>query len=472
VIAAVALALLVASSPSSAKEASSTPAAWDCFVDVGAVDCAQLEAAFFGAMPLLSRAPAATTVADATAGAAAAMLRIVVRSVVFDGGVEYRLEASSGSDRVQLVDRVPATFTDDVISATSASGGGGGLGGGADTGGGGGNGTGGGDGRGRLRRGDLVVMRLVAVLQRAVAPLLVLEKPAVVQDGALVLRLRDTAAAAGQARADDVTVPWYVSPTLSADVAQAALLRLQGRAQIDANLSTPAWRLQTSGALGGVYLQAPAPDAKAPPTDFGYVTALGEATGVATLVQGLSVGVVARAQHAPEQNLRFRASFYSGVEWVLVPFLDTRGANIGARYLIGAEHQEYVRQNVRLRFEENVLRHRAVLFATWHLPRVDVTGTLQAASLLQDPTYSDVAGAIGVAWRAVNDVSLVATATTSYRNALLNAPDNLNDLDPLERFTGGGNYGAVNFSASLSFVYVLGNSVLVRQDQRFSNVVE
>jgi hypothetical protein len=191
-----------------------------------------------------------------------------------------------------------------------------------------------------------------------------------------------------------------------------------------------------------------------------------------SLIDGLSVGVTARAQHAPEQNLLFRASLYGGLEWVLVPFLETRGANLGVRYQLGAEHQEYVRTNVRLRFEENVLRHRAVAFATWHLPRFDVSTALQASSLLKDAIYSDVAGTVGVAWRLVDDVSIVATASASYRNALLNAPDNLNDLDPLERFTGGGNYGAVNFAGSLSFVYVLGNSVLLRQDQRFNNVVE
>jgi len=439
------------------------PAWWDCFVDGAGVDCAQLEAAFFATTPVFARAAGPS---DPT------HLRVLVRSVAFVGGVEYRVEAARGDDRVLLVDRVPETFTDDVATAGGTSGGGGGLGGAADTGGGGGSGTGGGDGRGRLRRGNLVIMRLVAVLQRAVAPLLVLDRPAVVEGDALVLRLRDPTTAAGQARADDVTVPWYVSPTVSVDVSQTALLRTQGRAQVDANWSTTAWRLWSTTAVGGVYLQAPGPRQGDPPRDFGYLTALGDFAGVASLVSGLSVGVTARAQHAPEQNLLFRASLYGGLEWVLVPFLETRGANVGVRYQLGAEHQEYVRKNVRLRFEENALRHRAVAFATWHLPRFDVSAALQASSLLKDATYSDVAGTVAVAWRVVNDVSIVATASASYRNALWNAPDNLNDLDPLERFTGGGNYGAVNFAGSLSFVYVLGNSVLLRQDQRFSNVVE
>jgi hypothetical protein len=446
------------------------PATWDCFVDDGAVDCAQLEAAFFAAVPLLARAGQATSPGPGDEGE---RIALGVRSVVFDGGVEYRLTATRGADRVALVDRVPTTFSDDVAGdADNGSGGGGGLGGAADTGGGGGSGSGGGDGRGRLRRGNLVVVRLVGVLQRAVAPLLALERPAVVEGGALVLRLRDPSTTAGQARNDDVTVPWYVSPTVSADVAQTALLRMQGRAQVDANWSTSSWRLLATAATGGVWLQAPAPREGDPPQEFGYATALGELTGVATLVDGLSVGVSTRIQHAPEQNLLLRANAYSGVEWVLVPFLETRGANVGVRYQLGAEHHEYVRQNVRLRFEENVLRHRGVAFATWHLPRFDVSAAVQASSLLKDPTYSDVAGNVGLAWRVVNDVSIVVTGSVSYRNALLNAPDNLNDLDPLERFVGGGNYGAVNFGASLAFVYVLGNSVLLRQDQRFANVVE
>jgi hypothetical protein len=449
--------------PPETSSAATTTATGDCFVDDGAVDCAQLEAAFFAATPIVRRASA-----DEHATAVA----VAVRSVVFDGGVEYRVTAARGADHVALVDRVPATFSDDVAATQTGSGGGGGLGGGADTGGGGGNGNGGGDGRGRLRRGNLVVVRLVGVLQRAVAPLLTLERPAVVDDGALVLRLRDPRDSAGQARDDDVTVPWYVSPTVSADVAQTAILRMQGRAQLDANWSTSSWRTFATVAAGGVWLQAPAPVDGDPPQEFGYATALGDAAGVVSLVDGLSVGVTARVQQAPEQNLLLRANAYSGVEWVLVPFLETRGANVGVRYQLGAEHHEYVRKNVRLRFEENVLRQRAVAFSTWHLARFDVSAALQVASLVKDPSYSDVSGNVGVAWRIIDDVSITATAATSYRNALLNAPDNLNDLDPLERFTGGGNYGAVNFNASLAVVYVFGNSVLPRQDQRFTNVVE
>lgn len=436
------------------------PISWDCFLPSGSVDCAQLEAAVFQASSLLER--------NSTAPA-----RVLVRSVEFDGGTEYRITVMDGAAHVELVDRIPASFTDDVAGSATvdASGGGGGLGGGADTGGGGGSGTGGGTGRGRLRRSNVVLIRLVGSIQRAATPLLSLDRPTTLEDGVLVMRLRDPDLAAGQARVENRSVGWYLSPTLSGEVSQTALLRVQGRAQLDANWSTPRWRTFGTAAAGMTYLQAPAPQGEEPQS-FGYATGLVEGAAAHAVWHGWSVGVTARAQHAPEQNLLFRGNLYTGLQWVLSPFLETSGTNLGVSYLVGAEHHEYVRPNVRVRFEENFLRHRIVAFSTWHSSRVDVTGSLSASSLLRDVTYSDVAAGLGVAWRVGNDLSLAGTGAASYRNALLNAPDNLNSLDPLERFVGGGNYGAINFSASVSLVYVLGNSVLVRQDQRFSNVLE
>ncbi len=397
---------------------------------------------------------------------------MVLRSTPFTGGVEYSIDitGADGREHVGIVDRVPSTFSDATVG--NGSGGGGGLGGGADTGGGGGQGTGGGSGRGRVSRSAVVVLRLVADLQRAIVPFLSADHPAVVDDDGMTLSLKDPAFTPGQARVEDRAARWFASPTFSGDVSQTALLRIQGRAQLDANWSNPLFRVFGTSWAGFTFLSAPGPREKDPAQTFGYAIDGLDVTGASVLGGGWSVGVEGRVTQAPDQNWLLRASGYTGVEWVLVPFLATNGGNVGVRYVIGTEHQEYVHENVEKSFEGNFLRHRLVAFGVWHFERVDLSASLAGSSIVKDFTYSDVSAAASVAWRVVNDLSVSLSTTASYRNALVNAPDNLNELDPLERFVGGGNFGAVNYTASLSLVYVLGNSLLERQDQRWSNGTE
>lgn len=425
---------------------------WDCYLAELSVECGELESAFFQAVPILERA-------EQTAA-----LLVTVRGFAITGGDEFTLSVTSpdGRDYLVLTDRVPSTFSLEA----------GGRGGGADTGGGGGRGTGGGDGNARAHGANVVIVRLVADLQRAVTPFLSLERAVSVEEGRMTLVLRSPSLGPAQARADDSSAPWYLSPSLVMNLAQTALLQVSAAGNLESNWSTPEHRLLSQAAASYSFISSPAPNEATASQSYGSANASLSATGVKVLSGGLSVGNTAIIAVAPERNQQLRLASFTGLEWVLLPFLATNAGNVGARYVIGGEHQQYVHLTERKRFEESFLRHQALLFAAWHFERLDVSAALSASSLVDDLTFSDISAAGSVSWRVWNDLSVTLTGSASFRNALINKPDNLNELDPLERFVGGGNFGALTYTTRLSILYAIGNSLLLRQDQRWSNGAE
>ena len=137
------------------------------------------------------------------------------------------------------------------------------------------------------------------------------------------------------------------------------------------------------------------------------------------------------------------------------------------RYEIGAEHQDYVYETVLLKTTYDYLRHRLKLFGGWHFARVDVNGGVTAQSVVNDLAFSSISGDAGLTWRILDDFSLELSGNASYRAGLVNEPKDLTQLHPLEQFYGGGAYGDVTYSVSVGLEYVFGNSLLLRQDQRW-----
>jgi hypothetical protein len=187
-----------------------------------------------------------------------------------------------------------------------------------------------------------------------------------------------------------------------------------------------------------------------------------------SLIGGFSLGANAYVMHEPQNNYRLLAGTWVGAEWVLVPFLKTDEGNFGVQYVIGPEHHEYVLPNVLLLTRYDYLRHRLRVFGAWHFSRVDVDGRISASSHVTDIRFSSVSGGGSVTWRLFDTLAFSLNGEVSYRNALLNQPKDEGQENPLAKFFGGGGYSDVTFWTWAGIEYTFGNSLLRRQDQRWS----
>jgi hypothetical protein len=155
------------------------------------------------------------------------------------------------------------------------------------------------------------------------------------------------------------------------------------------------------------------------------------------------------------------------VEWVLVPFLKTDEGNIGAQYVMGAEHYDFVYETTQHLHELDWLRHRLSVFGTWHFSTVDVNGNLTYAGMVNNVHFSSFSASAGLTWHLLDDLSATAAGDVSYRLGLVNEPLDEDQLPPLAQFYGGSAFGDVTFDFAVSITYVFGNSLLLHQDQRW-----
>ncbi len=396
--------------------------AWDCYLPNAQVSCDKLAQAFFsnGAF-----ARAAGDAAD-PANPAGPDTSIHVRAIDGADGTTYTLDVhGKDGSTFSFTDRVPRTFSNDAV-----------------------------------------LVRLVGDLQKSTAHLFTIDEPGTSSDGVLHLQLRDPDAGPRQARKDDEQTGWYVAPSISAHANDFGVTQLSVYGGLEANWSHPAWRLHGYG--WGNYRYVHLDDGTDDPDDTYQNLSVGtDWTVVRTLVGGFSLGANAYVMHEPSNNYQLRGGTLIGAEWMYAPFLKTDEANFGVRYEIGADHQDYLYETVRSKWSENFMRHRARVFGAWHFARVDVNGGLTAQSLLTDLNYSSISGNGGLTWRVLDDLSLSVSGEVSYRNGMVNEPKDLTQLPPLAAFYGGSSYGDVTYWASLSLEYVFGNSLLLRQDQRW-----
>ncbi|OGQ21325.1 MAG: hypothetical protein A2138_13800 [Deltaproteobacteria bacterium RBG_16_71_12] len=313
---------------------------------------------------------------------------------------------------------------------------------------------------------DAVLLRLVGNLQKSTAHLFTLDEPGTSDGDALVLRLRDPDAGPRQARKDDEQTGWYLAPSLGLNANSFGVTQLSAYANLEVNWSHPAWRLHGYGWSNYRYVHLD--DGTDDPEDTYQNFDLGtDWTVVRTLIGGFSLGANAYVMRVPQENYLLRGGTLIGAEWMLSPFLKTDEANFGVRYEIGADHHDYVYETVLLRRSLDFMRHRARVFGAWHFSRVDVNGGLTAQSVLDDLRFSSISTNGGVTWRILDDLSLQLQGEVSYRNGLLNEPKDVTQLPPLEAFYGGGAYGAVTYWSWAGLEYVFGNSLVLRQDQRW-----
>ena len=313
---------------------------------------------------------------------------------------------------------------------------------------------------------DAVLLRVVGDLQKSTAHLFVLDEPGTSDDGVLHLQLRDPDAGPRQARKDDQQTGWYLAPSISADANNTGVTQLSVRAGLEVNWSHPAWRLHGWG--WGNYRYVHLDDGTDDPKDtYQNLDGGTDWTVVRTLSGGFSLGANVYVMHEPQENYQLRGGSLVGAECMYAPFLKTDEANFGVRYEIGADHQDYLYQTKRRRFTDDYMRHRARVFGAWHFSRVDLNGGLTAASKLNDLNYSSISANGGVTWRILDDLSLELSGEVSYRNGLLNEPNDLSQLPPLAAFYGGSSYGDFTYWSWVSLRYVFGNSLALRQDQRW-----
>lgn len=396
--------------------------AWDCYLPSAQVSCDDLAQAFFS-NGAFTRAPG--DAAD-PANPAGPDSSLHLRAIDSADGTTYHVDVH-GKDGSSFAfeDRVPRNFSRDAV-----------------------------------------LLRVVGDLQKSTAHLFVLEEPGHAEGGVLHLRLLDPDAGPRQARKDDEQTGWYFAPSLSMDANSFGVTQLSARANLEVNWSHPAWRLH--GWSWSNYRYVHLDDGTDDPEDTYQNFDVGtDWTVVRTLMGGFSLGANGYAMREPQENYALRGGTLIGAEWMLAPFLKTDEGNFGVRYEIGADHHDYVYQTVLLKRSHDFMRHRARVFGAWHFSRVDINGGVTAASVLDDLNYSSLSANGGVTWRILDDLSLSCSGEVSYRNGLVNAPKDLSQLHPLEAFYGGGAYGNVTYWSWVSLEYVFGNSLMLRQDQRW-----
>jgi hypothetical protein len=396
--------------------------AWDCYLPNGQLSCDQLAQAFFSNRAF-ARAPG--DAAD-PGNAAGPDTSIHVRAIDSADGTTYSIDVhGKDGSSFSFADRIPHTFSSDAV-----------------------------------------LLRLVGDVQKSTAHLFTVDEPGTTDDGVLRLELRDPDAGPRQARKDDTQTGWYLAPSLSANANQSAVTELSVRGGLEANWSHPAWRLH--GYAWGNYRYVHLDDGTDDPEDTYQNLDLGtDWTVVRTVAGGFALGANGYVMHEPQENYQLRGGTLIGAEWMYAPFLKTDEANFGVRYEIGADHEEYVYETVRLKHSDNFMRHRVRVFGAWHFSRVDLNGGLTAQSLLTNLDYSSISANGGVTWRILDDLSLSFNGEVSYRNGLVNEPKDLSQLPPLAAFYGGSSYGDVTYWSWISLEYVFGNSLILRQDQRW-----
>lgn len=389
--------------------------AWDCYLPSAQVGCAPLEAALFS---------------NASFARAAAVPEafVTVRASPVADGVSYTIEVRGQEGAtIALVDRVPGGFSSDAV-----------------------------------------LLRLIGDVQKSTAHLFVIEEPGATVDGVLTLKLRDPDAGPRSARSDDATTGWYLAPSLNLNAERFGLSQLHINGAIEVNWSHPDWRLRGWTWSSYRLVVAEPVTGTEKPEDLRYENFdAGTDWTIARAFGGLSPAANLYVLREPRQNFLLRSGALVGVEWVLVPFLKTDEGNVGVQYVIGAEHQEYQNENVLELTELSYMKHRARVFGAWHFSRVDLDGSVTAASALVDVRFSSVSASGGASWRILDDLSLSMNGEISFRNGLLNEPKDLSQLHPLEQFYGGGAYGDVTAWTWVGLKYTFGNSLLSRQDQRW-----
>jgi hypothetical protein len=388
---------------------------WDCYLASGNVACTALESAFF------SNRAYARAIGDAD-------VDIEVRAVAISNGTAYQIVLRS-KDGVAftLNDRVPQEFSSDAV-----------------------------------------LLRVIGDLQKATAPLFVVDEPGTIEDGVLRLSLRDPDAGPRDARKDDESTGWYVAPSVNLNAERYGITDVDGNGFVELNWSHPSWRLRSFSWGNYRLVQAEDPTGETPTDDLHYENfEIGNFSLLARSWGGFSIAGAVNVERKPQNNYGFKIGSYIGCEWVLVPFLKTDAGNIGVNYAVGAEHYEFLHETVRLKFEEEVLVHALKVFGAWHFSRVDIDGNLNADSLVNDVRFASVGAGGSATWRILDDLSLALSGGISYRTGLVREPKDLSELHPLEQFYGGASYGDVTFETRASLQYVFGNSLIVRQDQRY-----
>ena len=387
--------------------------AWDCYLASGPVACPKLESALF------------SNKAFGRVAGAKSLLR--VRAIGVSNGTRYKIELMSPDATFTYEDGVPQEFSSDAV-----------------------------------------LIRLVGDIEKVSAPLFAIDEPGTMgDDGVLHLALRDPSLGPRKARSDNGTTGWYAAPSLRFYGDQYGVLELQGHGDLEINYSNPGWRLHGWSWSGYRYVHTD--DTNFAPKDRTYENVDGGTSWVAahSILGGFSLSAQAEVGSEPQNNRLFRANTYVGAEWVLVPFLKTDEGNLGIQYVVGAEHENYVYETVLNRKEFDWLRHRCSVFATWHFDKVDLDGRGTFESMVNDLHFSAFSGSASATWRLLDDLSVSVGGDASFRNGLVNEPKDLSQLPPLAAFYGGGSYGDITWDMNASLQYVFGNSLILRQDQRW-----
>jgi hypothetical protein len=324
-----AAALVVSSLLFAAASRASVDVAWDCYLQAGPVACSALEQAFFSSGLYGRGEPIDPNAAH-----------LSIRAAPQADGVAYSIDIKSPTLTLTFIDRVPSTL-----------------------------------------QGDAVLLRLVTGAQKATASLFAADAPATSgDDGAFHLALRDPAATLHAAKVDEAT-RWYIAPELSAGASREGVTNVNGRGALEVSWSHPAWRIHGWGWSNyRLVLAEPVAaaedgleeDARALRYEsFDIGTDWTVARSLVEIDDGLSLAGQGNIEHEPQNNWDLRANTYVGAEWVLVPFLQNDGGNVGVQYVIGAEFQRYVLPNVLNKNEHYFMRHRLSVFGRWHFARVD-----------------------------------------------------------------------------------------------------
>ena len=266
--------------------------------------------------------------------------------------------------------------------------------------------------------------------------------------------------------AADPNLPWIVtvSAGFSLNVG-GGVVNLGAYGTAGVNYDTPTWLVQTQGGGSYTYVSE----------NIGQFALSASAAKVqgSTLVarsvaQHWSVMAIARETYDPISNLQSRAQLHAGIEYELIPFLESNDNAFMVNYIIGGNAENYLAPNINNKMAETLATHALSLYYVRHQDLFDVSVAGSITALVNDPTKFGVGGTATARLHVTPAMTIDLAGTVGYKRNNVNAPANPDTSNPIYLLIGGANtIVPLTYSLMLNLTYTWGNQRLKQRDMRW-----
>ncbi len=183
-----------------------------------------------------------------------------------------------------------------------------------------------------------------------------------------------------------------------------------------------------------------------------------------------NVGMTLSKYHSPTSNEDQMLSVTAGVEWLLVPFLQTDGKTLVFHYGVGHRNGRLIFANSEDKTELSYYFHYLIAMWAWHFEMADVSVYAGTSTLVSNINYIQFFGGGGLNYYLTKNKKLSANLDVNigYNKKSITEPKVIDYSNPLATQMASGRSGLSTFF-SIGITYNIGNSVRKGQDLRFKN---